>query len=140
MKTSKIKKSIFLLLSIFMMIACTTPSQKTKPAQESTDSVGKKEMVKTDSSKSSLQARLCNTWRDVDNDEDTPLYFNKDSMCYVDEDPGKFYSYTLKGNNLTIQYSEGGSIDTIRYDISFHQDTLLMKNEFGKIFHSVPME
>lgn len=119
-----------------MMIACTTPSQKTKPAQESTDSVG----MMTDSSKSSIQARLCNTWRDVDNDEDTPLYFKKDSMCYVDEDPEKFYSYTLKGTHLIIYYSEGGSIDTIRYDISFHKDTLLMKNEFGKIFHSVPME
>lgn len=130
------KKSIFLLLITLMMTACTTPSQKTKPAQESTDSVG----MMTDSSKSSIQARLCNTWRDVDNDQDTPLYFKKDSMCYVDEDPEKFYSYTLKGTSLIIYYSEGGSIDTIRYDISFHKDTLLMKNEYGKIFHSVPME
>jgi hypothetical protein len=127
---------VFLLLTVLMMTACTKPAQKTKPAQESTDSVG----MMTDSSKSSIQARLCNTWRDVDNDEDTPLYFKKDSMCYVDEDPEKFYSYTLKGTSLIIYYSEGGSIDTIRYDISFHKDTLLMKNEYGKIFHSVPME
>lgn len=134
------KKNIFTLLIVFMMIACVAPSQKSKSAQGSTVSAVNKKIAKVDSSKSSIQERLCNTWRDVDNDEDTPLYFKKDSMCYVDEDPEKFYSYTLKSNNLTIQYSEGGTVDSIHYNIFFNKDTLLMKNEYGKIFHMLPME
>ena len=118
-----------------MMIACTTPSQKTKPSQESTDSVDKKEMVKTDSSKSSLQDRLCNGWTEV-GDEVTIMQFDKDSVYYVDEDPSMGYSYTLKGDKLTIHL---GDQDIVR-KISFHKDTLLMENESGEVGRLLPVK
>jgi len=119
-----------------MMIACTAPSQKSKSAQESTTPVAKKEFVKADSSKLSIQARLYNiTWENIDCLNEF-IQFDKDSAHFLNEDPGEIVrSYTLSGNKMITHYDK--DFDIVQ-EISFHKDTLLMKNEFGEITHFLP--
>lgn len=129
------KKNIFTLLIVFMMIACVAPSQKSKSAQGSTVSAVNKKNAKVDSSKLSIQDRLCNAWTEV-GDEVTIMQFDKDSVYFIDEDPSMGYSYSLKGNKLIIHL---GDQDAIR-KISFHKDTLLMENELREVERLLPVK
>ena len=132
------EKSIFLLLIIFMMIACTTPSQKTKPVQKTAVPTVNKKIAKVDSSKLFIQARLYNiTWENIDYINEF-IQFDKDSAHFLGENPGEIVrSYTLSGNKMTMYYDKDFSVVQ---EISFHKDTLLMKNESGEITHFLPDE
>lgn len=132
------KKNIFTLLIVFMMIACVAPSQKSKSAQGSTVSAVNKKNAKVDSSKLSIQDRLCNiTWENIDCLNEF-IQFDKDSAHFFNEDPGEIVrSYTLSGNKMITHYDK--DFDIIQ-EISFHKDTLLMKNEFGEITHMLSVK
>jgi hypothetical protein len=123
-----------------MMIACTAPSRKTKPVKKSAVPAVNKKIVKTDSSKSSIQKRLCDEAWTYANDEITVMQFDKDSIYYVDEDPIIAVSYTLKGNKLILHYGNNGYVDDIVKKLSFHKDTLVIENRPGNFEYFLPIK
>lgn len=106
------KKIIFISTVAFAMLSCMASS----PRQ-------------------SLQARLFGTWRASD-DQIAVFQIDKDSLYYIDEDPIVAISYKFAGDSMSLDYWG----ETIVQHISFHKDTLVMRNKLGEINCFVPVK
>ena len=106
------KKKCFILIAAFIMLSCMASS----PQQ-------------------SLQSRLFGTWA-ASGDEVAVFQIDKDSLYYIDEDPIVAKPYQFAGDSMTID-ADG---TTIVQHISFHKDTLVMKNQWGDVSCFVPVK
>ena len=106
------KKIVFISTVAFAMLSCIASS----PRQ-------------------SLQARLFGTWRASD-DQIAVFQIDKDSLYYIDEDPIVAISYKFAGDSMSLDYWG----ETIVQHISFHKDTLVMRNMLGEINCFVPVK
>ena len=111
-KYSSMKKKCFISIAAFIMLSCMASS----PQQ-------------------SLQSRLFGFWS-PSGDEVTVLKIDKDSLYYVDEYPIVAKPYQFAGDSMTID-ADG---TTIVQHISFHKDTLVMKNQWGDVSCFVPVK
>ena len=87
------------------------------------------------SPRQSLHARLFGTWRASD-DQIAVFQIDKDSLYYIDEDPIVAISYKFAGDSMPLDYWG----ETIVQHISFHKDTLVMRNKLGEINCFVPVK
>lgn len=87
------------------------------------------------SPRQSLQARLFGFWAPSDYDV-TVLKIDKDSLYYVDEYPIVAIPYQFAGDSMSLDYWG----ETIVQHISFHKDTLVMRNKLGDISCFVPVK
>lgn len=106
------KKKCFISVVPFIMLSCMASSLR-----------------------QSLQIQLFGTWRSSD-DQVAVFKIDKDSLYYIDEEPVVAKSYQFFGDSMSIDY-DGTAI--VQY-ISFRNDTLVMKNEFGEVNCFVPVK
>ena len=67
--------------------------------------------------------RLLNTWCLVGDEDYAWIYYGKDSVCLVDEDPSKFYHYEANDSIVKIDFFEGELPYVYKY--RFCGDTLI---------------
>lgn len=84
----------------------------------------------------SLQSRLFGSWTAASGDETIVFKFDKDSMYYLDDFPIVSIPYKFAGDSITLDYYGETEVS----HISFHKDTLVMKNQYGVVNCYVPVK